>query len=91
MSPTRSPPDLLAPLDPGGAVTGADATAHPEEHRSVDPQPRRPLRAHREEQPDHTGFPVHVGPMEPSSTHDSDWNCQSPRAVPTARAARIHS
>ena len=39
------------PLDPGGAVVTADATAHPEGHRPVDPQPRRPLRAHREEQP----------------------------------------
>lgn len=44
-------PDLLAPLDLDGAVAGADATAHPDRHRRVDPQSRRPLRAHREEQP----------------------------------------
>ena len=36
-------PELLAPLDPGGAVVTADATAHPEEHRPVDHLPRRPL------------------------------------------------
>ena len=36
-------PELLAPLDLDGAVTGADATAHPEEHRPVDHLPRRPL------------------------------------------------
>ena len=36
-------PDLLAPLDPGGAVAGADATAHPDRHRPVDHLPRRPL------------------------------------------------
>ena len=36
-------PELLAPLDPGGAVAGADATAHPEGHRPVDHLPRRPL------------------------------------------------
>ena len=35
--------DLLAPLDLGGALTTADATAHPEGHGRVDPQPRRPL------------------------------------------------
>ena len=40
--------DLLEPLDPGGAVITADATAHPEGHGRVDHLPRRPLRAHRQ-------------------------------------------
>ena len=35
--------DLLAPLDLDGALITADATAHPQEHRRVDPQSRRPL------------------------------------------------
>ena len=36
-------PELLAPLDLDGALITADATAHPEEHRRVDPQSGRPL------------------------------------------------
>ena len=40
--------DLLEPLDPGGAVITADATAHPEGHGRVDHLPRCPLRAHRQ-------------------------------------------
>ena len=35
--------DLLEPLDLDGALTTADATAHPEGHRPVDRLPRRPL------------------------------------------------
>ena len=39
-------PELLAPLDSGGALAGVDVTAHPEERRRLDHLPRRPLRAY---------------------------------------------
>ena len=42
--------DLLAPLDLDGAVAGA--TAHPDRHGRVDPQSRRPLRAHGQGEPE---------------------------------------
>ena len=38
-------PELLAPLDLDGALITADATAHPDRHRRVDPQSGRPLPA----------------------------------------------
>lgn len=36
-------PELLAPMDLGGALITADATAHPEGHGRVDHLSRRPL------------------------------------------------
>ena len=73
--------DLLEPLDLDGAVTGADATAHPEGHGRVDHLPRRPLRAHRQGQPARPEAGAGEAALEGRALH------LRPRRLPRAQGA----
>ena len=74
-------PELLAPLDLDGAPITADATAHPQGHRRVDPQSRRPPPA------DGQGQPARSAPDAQGPAPEGRPGPVHPRRLPRAAGA----
>jgi len=74
-------PELLAPMDLDGALITADATAHPDRHGRVDPQPRRPLPPDGQGEPEDPAQNAQGPALEGRADH------LRPRRLPRAAGA----